>query len=965
MSQDAKKDNVSLRADAERAGPKIYTPSIHSISAFDAGLRRVPDRIPWVVLLVIIVELGERFTYFGISGIMQNYIKNPYDPGAELPGALGKGQAVATALGDFFKFWAYASTVIGAILADQFTGKFKAILIACGVYVVGLTVLVTTATPAAIKGGSAFGGLVAAMVIIGLGTGGIKANVTPFCAEQHQTSQPYLKTLKSGEQVIVDPDLTVERMFLWFYWAVNIGALSPLITVNVETHVSFWLAYLIPLIVIVIAAALFLGSNKLFIKTRPQGSPILDAARTVHIAIAERSFEKAKPTVLRENGKIGEYAFANKADYTDHSVEKVKTGITACKIFLLLPLYFICWTQIWNNVISQAGDMALHGTPNDLLQNLDPIALIIFIPLLDFVVYPLLRKYKINFRPELKVTVGFFLAGLSMVYACVLQHYIYKSAPQSIHVWIQAPIYILIGFSEAFVVITGLELAYTKAPESLRSLVSALFWLTIGIAAAICIALAPVSQDPYLTWMYGSLGIVGVVGAIPGTDSIPRPSTIPRLGNNHRLRVMWHCQCPLLRGRELLSSYHLIGLSVRYLSRFHPARTNAANRNCGLTFHFSGGTAGDTVSVIRYKWFRIKVDFNLYTNIMAQDSIVILGAGIIGLNVALELSRRGLGRCVTVIAKDLPGDVTVDYTSPWAGANFSGISGNDPNALRWDKAGYLALMDLIDKGATEAKYLSKTESIEYWDEPPSSEKIQSITEYLRDVRIIPQSELPKGVVFGLRFTTITLNAPAHCLHLKSLLSSPSYGSVKFIRQNVASLSDAFISPNTRVVFNCSGNAAKTLPGVQDEKCYPTRGQIILVKAPRVKQNVMRHGKDYETYIIPRPTSDSTVILGGYLQKGDSYSQVREEESRSILQRTGDLLPVLKEDDTRILRVAVGFRPSRETGARVERGEIQAGQTVVHNYGAGGTGYQAGMGMAQDAIGLVSDVMESLRRPSKL
>jgi POT family proton-dependent oligopeptide transporter len=47
--------------------------------------------------------------------------------------------------------------------------------------------------------------------------------------------------------------------------------------------------------------------------------------------------------------------------------------------------------------------------------------------------------------------------------------------------------------------------------HSLRSLVSALFWLTIGIAAAICIALAPVSQDPYLVWMYGSLAIVGFV----------------------------------------------------------------------------------------------------------------------------------------------------------------------------------------------------------------------------------------------------------------------------------------------------------------------------------------------------------------------------------------------------------------------------------------------------------------------
>lgn len=38
-------------------------------------LRRVPDRIPWVVLRILIVELGERFTYFGLSAPIQNYIK--------------------------------------------------------------------------------------------------------------------------------------------------------------------------------------------------------------------------------------------------------------------------------------------------------------------------------------------------------------------------------------------------------------------------------------------------------------------------------------------------------------------------------------------------------------------------------------------------------------------------------------------------------------------------------------------------------------------------------------------------------------------------------------------------------------------------------------------------------------------------------------------------------------------------
>jgi POT family proton-dependent oligopeptide transporter len=178
--------------------------------------------------------------------------------------------------------------------------------------------------------------------------------------------------------------------------------------------------------------------------------------------------------------------------------------------------------------------MALHGTPNDLLQNLDPIALIIFIPFLDLVVYPALRKMKIDFDPISRIFAGFVLVSISMVYASVLQHYIYNSPEKSIHVWIQAPAYILVAFSEAFVIITGLELAFTQAPTkyfsapfptpcnlmcannifSLRSFISALFWLTIGIAAAICIALTPVSQDPYLVWMYAGLGIVGFVAGV-------------------------------------------------------------------------------------------------------------------------------------------------------------------------------------------------------------------------------------------------------------------------------------------------------------------------------------------------------------------------------------------------------------------------------------------------------------------
>lgn len=207
-----------------------------------------------------------------------------------------------------------------------------------------------------------------------------------------------------------------------------------------------------------------MSGQKQYVKVPPQSSAIIDAIKVTTIACREKGFDKAKPTVLETSGKSTKYAFSQQERYTDSYVEDVQRGVKSCKIFLFFPFYFVCWIQIWNNLISQAGEMALHGTPNDLLQNLDPIALIVFIPFLDLVVYPGLRKLKIDFDPISRIFAGFLLASISMVYASVLQHYIYKSAPNSIHVWIQAPAYILVAFSEAFIIITGLELAFTQAP---------------------------------------------------------------------------------------------------------------------------------------------------------------------------------------------------------------------------------------------------------------------------------------------------------------------------------------------------------------------------------------------------------------------------------------------------------------------------------------------------------------------
>lgn len=134
-----------------------------------------------------------------------------------------------------------------------------------------------------------------------------------------------------------------------------------------------------------------------------------------------------------------------------------------------------------NNLTSQSATLALHGAPNDIINNLDPLALIIFIPIMDSFVYPGLRKMGFNFSPLKRIYFGFIVASMSMVSAAVIQYYIYKTSPcgdhpsdcdtsSPINVWVQTVPYVLIAFSEIFTSITGYEYAYTKAPKNMKSL---------------------------------------------------------------------------------------------------------------------------------------------------------------------------------------------------------------------------------------------------------------------------------------------------------------------------------------------------------------------------------------------------------------------------------------------------------------------------------------------------------------
>lgn len=317
-----------------------------------------------------------------------------------------------------------------------------------------------------------------------------------------------------------------------FYLMINIGSLSSIATTELEAHVGFWAAYLLPFLMFLVGfAVLVAGKSKLKMRP-PQGSVIPKALKIIWIATTNKgNFNAAKPEYQEELSSSNK-----KRDITWDGlfVEEVKRALVACKVFVFFPIYWVIYSQMLNNFISQAGQMQLHGIPNDLMQNWDPITIIIFIPICDYFLYPGLTKLGIKMYPITRIFWGFMLGAGAMAYAAGVQKLIYKAgpcyekvaacpaallpdgsySPNNVHVAIQAPAYLLIGLSEIFASITGLEYAFTKAPASMKSFIMSLFLLTSAFGSALSIALSPTAVDPKLLWMYTGLAVSCFVAGI-------------------------------------------------------------------------------------------------------------------------------------------------------------------------------------------------------------------------------------------------------------------------------------------------------------------------------------------------------------------------------------------------------------------------------------------------------------------
>ncbi|ORY08474.1 peptide transporter PTR2-A [Clohesyomyces aquaticus] len=510
-----------------------------------ATLRRVPAPIPWRIYTIGFVELCERMSYYGTIAVYSNYVAKPLTTptGAALhphtdedavAGALGKGKQVAFSLTTFNAFWVYVTPFLGAWIADTYLGRFKTILYAIIVAEIGHLILVASSAPKVLaKPDSALAAFILGMIIMGLGTGSFKPNISPLIAEQVPHEKMRIETHK-GERVIVDPAVTTTRIYNWFYWFINIGALvGQLAMPYAERYIGFYLAYLVPTIFFLLALPVLFWCKKFYILTPPTGNVAGPAFKLLFKALGTgisanpiktwrnwndgTMWNKIKPTTLGAS-KPSWYRF------DDAWVDEVARGFAACGVFFWVPIFWLAYRQMDSNLTQMCATMALHGTPNDILNIMDPLAIIIIVPIMDIFIYPALRKAGINFTPIKKITAGFIIGSLAMVWAAVLQYYIYKTSgyyethdpkyKSGINVWAVTGVYVLIAISEIFASVTTLEYAFTKAPKNMRSLVQSVQCFTTAFSAALAQAFTPLTNDPHLVWNYGSVAIISFVTGI-------------------------------------------------------------------------------------------------------------------------------------------------------------------------------------------------------------------------------------------------------------------------------------------------------------------------------------------------------------------------------------------------------------------------------------------------------------------
>uniref|UniRef100_A0ABM5F7F9 Solute carrier family 15 member 2 isoform X2 n=1 Tax=Pogona vitticeps TaxID=103695 RepID=A0ABM5F7F9_9SAUR len=363
---------------------------------------------PLSIAFIVVNEFCERFSYYGMKAVLTLYFLY----------FLHWDENTSTSVYHAFSSLCYFTPILGAFMADSWLGKYKTIIYLSIVYVIGHVVKSVGAIPS-------FGNHIVHVVLsmtgltlIALGTGGIKPCVAAFGGDQFEEEHAQERS----------------QFFSVFYLSINAGSListfiTPVLRGDVECFGGdcYALAFGVPAALMVIALVVFIAGNGMYKKTPPQGNILLEVWKCIWFALTNRIKNRAQHIPKREH-----WLDWASEKYSHQLITDVKMVTRVLFLFIPLPMFWALFDQQGSRWTVQAtkmnADFAGFVLQPDQMQFLNPLLILVFIPVFDFGLYPFVNLCKLNFTPIKKMATGMILAAIAFAAAAIVELKIEENA---------------------------------------------------------------------------------------------------------------------------------------------------------------------------------------------------------------------------------------------------------------------------------------------------------------------------------------------------------------------------------------------------------------------------------------------------------------------------------------------------------------------------------------------------------
>ncbi|TFD56313.1 peptide MFS transporter [Cryobacterium sp. Hh7] len=440
------------------------------------------------------VEMWERFSFYGMQGIVLLYL---YFSATD--GGLGIPQTTAAGIVGAYGGGVYLSTILGAWIADRLLGSERVLFYSAIVIMLGHIAL------AIVPG---VGGLGAGLILVAVGSGGLKANATSVVGTLYAPDDPRR-----------------DAGFSLFYLGINLGAFAgPILTGLLQTTVGFHYGFGLAAVGMAIGLTQYsFGRKRLPDAARHVPDPLPRSRWSRYIVIAIVAL--ALIVVLVLTGVITAsnlvtivIALTIIATVTYFVVILTNRQITTVerkRVYAFIPL-FIASAAFWSlyqqqfTVVTIYSDERLNRDlfgwemPVSWVQSINPI----FIIILSGVFAALWTRLGTR-QPStpIKFAVGTAVMGGAFLLFLPFAGGAANSTP------LLAMIGILLIFTVAELLLSpvGLSVATKLAPEVFKTQMVALFFLSVALGSAVSGVLATWYATAPETLYFSVLGGIAIV----------------------------------------------------------------------------------------------------------------------------------------------------------------------------------------------------------------------------------------------------------------------------------------------------------------------------------------------------------------------------------------------------------------------------------------------------------------------